>query len=366
MKVDIITLHYINHYGSLLQTYATCKAFERMGVEAEVIDYIRPNADEKLQMQAALAAKNYKRRSIKGVLFELLKRIENKKRKDFSDRFINKYVTMTRRYKNYDDLKNNPPIADIYCTGSDQTWNSDYNGGLLPAYFLDFAPEGKKRIGYSVSIGMPEFPEAEYEQTKSYIHKYNAISVRENSALKLIQEMGYRNVTHILDPTLVLDKEDWEPLISSRLIKDKYILIYKLNTIPEIEQFAERLAKQTGYRIVRMSYYLNHFKYKGKMIYSPEVEEFLSLISNAEYVITDSFHCLAFSINFEKEFFAFYPGQYSSRLRSLIELIDTKDRVVINLDNMINLNEKINYVEVKKIIDKERQKAIGFLEQCIN
>ena len=91
MKVDIITLHYINHYGSLLQTYATCKAFEKLGIEAEIVDYIRPNADEQIQMEAALAAKNYSHRSVKGFLFILSKKIENKKRKAFSERFMKKY-----------------------------------------------------------------------------------------------------------------------------------------------------------------------------------------------------------------------------------------------------------------------------------
>lgn len=364
MKVDIITLHYINHYGSLLQTYATCKAFEKLGIEAEVVDYIRPNADERIQMDAALTAKNYKRESIKGFLFEISKKIENKKRREFSERFLKQYVPMTRHYKNYEDLKQNPPVADIYCTGSDQTWNSEYNGGLLPAYFLDFAPEGKKRIGYAVSIGMSKFPENEYEQVKSYIYKYDAISVRENSAKKIIEDMGYRNVTQILDPTLVLSEEDWKPLVTKRMIKEKYIVIYKLNTIPEIEAFAERLAEVTGYCIVRMSYYLNHFKYKGKMVYSPDVEEFLSLIYNAEYVLTDSFHCLAFSINFGKEFLVFYPGMYSTRLRSLLELTGTTDRVVNNSDIDIKTLERIDYSKVNEILNCERNKAIRYLQEC--
>ena len=364
MKADIITLHYINHYGSLLQTYATTRMFEKMGFEAEIIDYIRPNAQEKELIRAGLESKGYGKNVLKKAGFVISKKIENKKRKEFSERFLKKNVRMTRLFVDYYDLKKNPPEADVYVTGSDQTWNSDYNGGILPAYYLDFAPEGKKRIGYSVSIGMPEIPAAEQEQTREYVMKYSAISVRENTAKQLLETLGYKNVTHILDPTLVLNRDDWMPMVAKRMIKGKYIIIYKLNPSPELEEFAVKLAEETGCQIVRMSYYLNHLKLRGKMIYSPEVEEFLSLIYHADYVLTDSFHCLAFSINFGKEFFAFYPGKYSTRLRSLLELTNTTDRVITDTSKY-NL-APIDYEYVNMVLIKEREKAAEFIRKnCI-
>ena len=95
-----------------------------------------------------------------------------------------------------------------------------------------------------------------------------------------------------------------------------------------MEAYAKELSEKTGCKIVRMSYYLNHFRCQGKMIYTPKVEEFLSLINYADYVITDSFHCTAFSLNFHKEFFIFYPGKYSTRLQSILELTGTTHRVM--------------------------------------
>lgn len=359
MKVHIITLHYINHYGSLLQSYATCKAFAKLGLEPEIIDYQRPNSDEKEQLKSALKVRGYKPFSLKGILFSMVKKIENRKTKKFSDEFRDKYVPMTRHYKDYKDLKCNPPMGDIYVTGSDQTWNSEYNGGVLPAYYLDFAPEGKKRLGYSVSIGMSEIPENERDQTREYINKYAAISVRENTAKTIIEDLDYSNVTHILDPTLVLDQNDWKPLIAERMVKEKYIVIYKLNSTPEIEEFARQLSKDTGYKIVRMSYYINHLREQGKMFYSPSVEEFLSLIYHAEYVITDSFHCLAFSLNFEKEFFTIFPGKYNDRLNSLMELTNTQDRLVT--DPKVYCREAIDYDYVNDVLKKERDKAMSFI-----
>ncbi|WP_027621759.1 polysaccharide pyruvyl transferase family protein [Acetivibrio clariflavus] len=361
MKISIITLHYIQHYGSLLQTYATQKAFEKAGMEAEIIDYIRPNATEEAITKDALQKKGFEKNFIKKAAFLWAKKIENKKRREFSNDFISKYLHMTRRYKDYEDLKNNPPEADIYCTGSDQTWNSDYNGGILPAYFLEFAPAGKKRIGYAVSIGKDKLDPEEVEETARLVKKYDAISVREQSAKKIVEDLGFPEVQHILDPTLVLDKHDWEPLIAPRMVKEKYIIIYKLNDNPDLEAFAKKLSEKTGCKIVRMSYYLNHFKYQGKMIYSPSVEGFLSLINYAEYVITDSFHCLAFSLNFHKDFFVVYPKKYSTRLESLLTLTNTKDRVV---KNGVCESKGIDYDYVDKVFGIERKKVFDFIEKC--
>lgn len=359
MKIEIITLHYINHYGSLLQTYATCRAFAKMGFEPEIIDYVRPNADERIQLEESLKRKGYKKYSLKGIAFSVSKKIENRKRRKFSTRFLKKYVPMTRTYKNYDDLVENYPVADIYVTGSDQTWNSDYNGGVLPAYYLDFAPEGCKKIGYSVSIGMEEFHKEELEQIKKYVMQYDAISVREYSAKKMLEDIGYKKVTHILDPTLVLNIDDWKPLIAKRLVNEKYVVIYRLNNDSQLEEFAEKLAKEKGYKLVRMSYYLSHLREKGKMFYCSEVEEFLSLIYYAEHIVTDSFHCVAFSLNFNKDFFAFYPQKYSTRIKSVLELTETTHRAVGSPEFS---KRKINYKRVNDVLEKERDKVKCFIE----
>ena len=111
-----------------------------------------------------------------------------------------------------------------------------------------------------------------------------------------------------------------------------------MNPNDKLEKFAEKLAKEKNCKIIRVSYYLNHFKDQGKMKYSPSVEAFLSLIYNAESVITDSFHCVAFSLNFNKDFYAFYPGKYSTRISScLLYTSDYKTKVNELQKRMIGL-----------------------------
>ena len=172
--------------------------------------------------------------------------------------------------------------------------------------------------------------------------------------------MGCQNVEQILDPTLVLNEKDWKPLVASRMIKEKYIIIYRLNSCPRMEEFAQNLARKTGCRIVRMSYYVTHFASKGKMVFMPTVEQFLSLIYYADYVITDSFHCTAFSLNFNKEFFTFYPGKYSARLQSILTLTGTENRA--EPQNVDNLKE-IDYTSVNEVLNKERNRATAFIKK---
>lgn len=361
MKIDIITLHYIRNYGSVLQTYATQAKFVSMGYEAEIIDYIRPNAEDKSMIEQGFEKKNL--HGIKKLLYIGLKKFEFSKRNRVCINFLNKYCKFTRRYKDYNDLKSDPPAADMYCTGSDQTWNAEYNGGVLPAYFLDFVPEDKTKIGYAVSIGRSSISKEEELEILPYIKTYKAISVREDSAKQILQNMGYHNVEHILDPTLVLNKDDWKPMVEPRLINEKYVLIYRLNNCPRLEKFAQELSKKTGCKVVRMSYYVTHFASKGKMVFMPTVEQFLSLIYYADYVITDSFHCTAFSLNFNKEFFVFYPGKYSSRLQSVLALTGTVDRAERKDTDSL---KPIDYRHVNEVLERERKKATAFIKMYCN
>lgn len=364
-KIEVITLHYIKNYGSVLQTYATQRKFELMGCKCEVIDYIRPNAEEKEELKNGLGKKKFGSNKLKKYVYIAVKKLENKKKNKIFNEFLDKYIHLSKHYSSYDELKNNPPEGDIYCTGSDQTWNSEYNGGILPAYYLQFAPKGKKRIGYAVSIGMDEIPQDEVDIFREYVSEYDAISVREDSAKKILDSFGIANVQHILDPTLILSKDEWKPLITPRIFSEKYILIYKLNDNKLMEEYAKYLKKTTGCKIIRMSYYLNHYKYNGKMVYTPKVESFLSLINYADYILTDSFHCTAFSLNFEKEFFVFQPGKYNSRIQSILKLTKTEHRLINSLEQII---EDIDYDNVRDILNGERKKATNFIKEncCID
>ena len=348
-KAAVITLHYIRNYGSVLQTFATQYMFEKLGYSVEIIDYIRPNM------------RNDGRKKAGGnILRNVVYTVENWFINRVCTAFLQKYVHLTRNYEDYQALAAEPPGADVYITGSDQTWNSEYNGGVLPAYYLDFAPGGCKRIGYSVSIGMNNFPDEEKAQIKSYIEKYDAVSVRDKRAKYLLKDLGYQNVEQVIDPTLALSREDWCPLFSKKMIRGKYILIYKLNRNPLLEEYAKKLAKETGCKIVRVTYWLSNLFHGGKGIFCPNVGAFLSLIDNAEYVLTDSFHCTAFSLNFHKNIYVFYPGKYSSRLQSVLELTGTEHRVI---RDTAERPDEIDFSHVDDVLLRERSRIVAFMKE---
>lgn len=358
MKIAIITLHYIRNYGSVLQTYATQRALEAWGFDSEIIDYTRPNAEAGAIIAAGLQRKNL--RGLRKLGYTTLKKIENIRRSRVCRDFLRQHCRFTRPYPTAEALKAEPPIADIYCTGSDQVWNSEHNGGLLGAYFLDFAPAGARKISLASSIGMDAIKEAERPAMAEYLRQYRAVSVREDRAVTRLQELGI-SACQLTDPCFWLPREDWEQLAAPRNIQGDYILIYRLTSNSASERFAEKLAEQTGLPIVRVSYYLTHLALPGRMVYTPAVEDFLSLIRHASYVITDSFHGTAFSLIFGREFYAFSPKRYTSRLDSILTLTGTAHR--LNLCTPED-SAPIDYAKVEDILAREQLKARDFLRRA--
>lgn len=270
-----------------------------------------------------------------------------------------------QKYYSIDELQKNPPKADIYCTGSDQTWNSDYNGGILTPYFLEYAPEKKPRIAYSASFGKEKLADWEVEDTKKLLQKYSAISIREKSGIDILNNLGLEGI-HLLDPTLALSPDEWKPITSKSLFDEKYILIYQLNKSKDFDLYVKKFAKVKGIPLVRIAFFPEQVLQPGKMIYIPSVEDFLSLFYYAEFVITDSFHGTAFSINFNKEFAVIYPPRYSTRLLSILQLTGLENRIVTDHNDFSCLNKKIDYQKVNTILKEERNKVKVFLLDALN
>ena len=147
--------------------------------------------------------------------------------------------------------------------------------------------------------------------------------------------------------------------------KDKYILIYNLNRNKKIDNYAKTLAKKTGLKVRYISYQIHEFYKNGKMFCNSKVEDFLSLIDNAQYVITDSFHATAFSLNFNKEFVIVYPGKYSTRLQSILEILGLTNRVAKDENDMSVIENIINYETVNAILNEERSRSIEWLRKAL-
>lgn len=367
MTVSLITLHNVKNYGSVLQAYATQTLFQALGARVELVDFYRWDLVDKAYLLSELKKSKWNKNIITRLIYIAVKGPSVMRKLKVFRTFIEKHLCLThKQYYSFDDLQNALPYADIYCTGSDQVWNSTYNGGVLPPFFLEYAPAGKRRIAFSASIGKDALEDWEKEETRKLLKKYDAISVREESAVEILKQLGVGSVC-ILDPTLMLTGEHWKLLF--RRVKPKkrgYVFLYFLDQKnKEAYRLAKKLADSKNIRLICFSHGYHRFMKPGRMACYPWVEEFLALIGNAQYVLTDSFHGTAFSINFNTRFNVIYPDRFESRLRSILEITGLEDRVLNNYEDLEAFDRPIDYRSVEGKLNKEREKGMRFLIEAL-
>lgn len=371
-KVSLITLQYINNYGSVLQTYASQLYLESKGCEVEVVNYTRENCrfdNLKKSMKNHYRSKGafFRLPFVSDLLAMRWKHLHLKRNKEF-ERFRDGHICLSNEYLSVQELFAAPPAADVYCVGSDQVWNYLYNDGVLPEYFLRYAPNGKRKFALSSSIGLDEVTDASCgELIKEYLEDFCLVTVRENRAKTILDNLGVENCHQILDPTLLISKEMWISKLGLKRIRDyKYVLVYQLNPCKEMDIFAEDIAKEKGCKLIVISNNIRLSIPGAEIIDNPAVEQFLSLILFAECVVTDSFHGTAFSINFNKEFFSWLPGAYSTRLTSVLEFIGHKERSFTENDERWKNIRPIDYSCVNCILEKHREQADVLIEEVLS
>ena len=367
-RVSLITLQYINNYGSVLQTYASQMYLENKGCSVEIVNYTRENCrfeNLKRNMKAY-----YKQ---KGLLFSLpyisdllVYRWEKLhiKRNEVFEKFKKDKIHLSKEYNSSDDLFKSPPKANYYCVGSDQVWNYIYNDGVLPEYFLQYVPKGCVKFSLSSSFGIDKLENPEIGKLiKKYLNDFLLITVRENTGKKILQELGINNCYQILDPTLLISKDLW---ISTLDLKNsrhyEYLLVYQLNPSKEMEKFAEQIAKKNKCKLIVISNNIRMSIKEAEIIANPTIEEFLELVLYARYVVTDSFHGTAFSLNFNRDFFSWLPNKYSTRLMSILEMLDLKDRAFVQNEKRWISLAPIDYQKVNNILESERRKVDHLIE----
>lgn len=364
MKVANITLHAINNYGSVFQSLATERLFEQLGCEVETIDYIRETAQCNTIWKILRYGGPGWKIKIKQIVLHFMPQSENK-RKEVLDSFREKHLHLsTIKYRSDQDLLDNVPEADIYCTGSDQTWNTEIQHGVPRAYFLSFVPEGKRRIAFSASFGIPKLPERDKAEASELLSKYFAISVREKSGLDILHDLGFNNAVQVLDPTLVVGADFWASLAAPRMISQEYILVYQLNNNSTFVKYVNEFATRKGLHIVHVR---SHKEAIHNCTYIPDCtpEQLLSLFKYSSYVITDSFHATVFSLMFHCNFLNIYPPKFPTRLESILQLTGLQNRHITDFSRFDYADNPINYSKVDAILEAERQKSLNFLKRAI-
>lgn len=352
----VITLHQVCNYGTQLQAYATQEKLRQYFDDVVFIDYRR--ADTYGRGLLHTFAKGNPARAL--AIMPTLMRWNQ-----VFGRFRKQHLNLTKKtYYSEADFADFQDCADVYIAGSDQVWNSGWNQGVIPAMYLSFAPEEKPKYAYASSFGRPVLSEQEVEDSQQYIDRFDAISVREESGVTILKEQyHYNNVRRILDPTLAMTSDFWRSVSPSRRIKDDYILIYNLNRSTEFDQYAVELSKRTGLPIYRFCTRYDQILRPGKSLIIPDIFDFVSLVDNATYVLTDSFHATAFSMNMNTEPICIYPEKYSGRLSEFLRLVDAEQRHVRDCTDFDVINRHVDFNVVNDILDDERQHVDEFLTQ---
>lgn len=369
MKIGILTLWLgVDNYGQQLQIYALQQFLRNHGHDAYLIRYayqtdiLSSTPESKYKKIAKKAVKALNPVKLASYFsskkkFDELRKINAEHPRGFEE-FRKKYVHMSEvYYKTYEELKSNPPDADAYIVGSDQVWNPnclnpnlEKGRNLMNTFFLNFGKEEALRMGYAASWGVKSLPDDWRQAISPLLKKFNYIGVREKSGIKVCEDCGYKasesheGASWVCDPTLLLTAEQWREWYrkeysethsaSEPSAKKPYILFYYLNNgsnfnIKALYDFAKN--KNLEVKYVSGNSHVD----KYEKVY-PTNDEWLKLIDEAEYVITDSFHGSVFSVLFHKQFAAMSlqgaRAGMNERLSSLFELCHMEPRLIANCD----------------------------------
>lgn len=387
MKVGIITIHNSPNYGASLQSFALYKFLELHGYNVEIIDLHRPYYDDYVVSKKYVpynhTAKGFKRklfdelkkifklgRNVPQVKEKVTNAISEKKFKDF-----NAQIRLSKPFCSIDALYNNPPIYDVYITGSDQVWNPTQNYCLEP-YFLTFVKNNNARkISYASSIGIEYLLPKERKDFKRWLSSYNNISVREKTAQKLLSEFVSQSIDVVADPTFLLGINYWKNMAKQvKILERNYILLFTLSIDEGMIDYAMALSHESGKKLIVLHQKLTAEYAIGRfnVVNDAGPIDFLGYIANADFVLTDSFHCTVFSLILGVDNFYAYISSFNKRGSRIIDLL-TK----FGLDNHVLQGElnrsysdldsfKINKHNVVTCFTHEQIQSQKYLIEAIN
>ena len=359
-KIGIVTFSWAHNYGALLQTYALQEKIKTTN-KVEIINYVEKEEEE--QYRPKILSKNIKS-TIKNIIF-FPKRV---KRYNKFNKFIKRYINLSKKYTSSNALKADAPNCDVYITGSDQVWNPEITRGLSDIYTLNFGKTDIRRISYAASVGDARQIEKNKDEFVKKLEIIDRISVREEDAKIKLENIMSKKIDVVLDPTLLLNKEQWDKKIGSpKKQKEKYILAYVVEEDIEYNKIVNYLSEKTGLKVIHFERRKNKYNNVLKTAYTNDPFEFVNLIKNAEYVVATSFHATVFSIIYNKKFFIIPHKKTGARVINLLDKLDIKGRNFDNFDEFknVNYNSDINWEEVNKRLEEERKKSIDWLKNAI-
>lgn len=377
-KIGIITILNVNNYGAELQAFALHHKLKLLGYQNEIINYLfYKNPKYRNELKAKPLFKQTPISKLKEFVLKWIDKysiftnpgIAKVRAKRFSE-FHGMYTKTSKVYHSYSELYDATHDYDTFIVGSDQVWNPNNHTNIEP-YYLTFAPEKAKKISYASSFGVGSISKAYHQTYKGLFNNLDFISTREVDGVKLIKDITGKDAIHVVDPTLLLTKQEWEKILVPYESSEPYILMFVFKNSKYVLDLALHLQQQTGYKIIRVCKNEMRVEPDSKIINIRDMgpREFLGLYQKAAIVLTTSFHGSIFSLIFEKPFYTITPGSKNnnSRQQSLLAMVGLEDRLIEEGAPFPDIRVmEISYETVKSILEHKRVDSIQFLQEAIN
>lgn len=371
MKIGIITFHASNNCGSMLQSYALQQTLNKMEYKNEIIDF----SNEAQQHMYALLRRP---QNFHDVLYnaatlayyKLFKRHFN----DYKS-FIKEFLTLGYKSYSYNkELEELNSVYDVFITGSDQVWNPSCPDAD-DAYYLNFV-EGKKKIAYAPSFGATSIVDKveNSQKYKKYIDDFDAVSIRENNGAKWIKELTGREVPVLVDPTLLLSKDEYEALAEGvEIPQEKYIFYYAFKYSDEVNKVVKTISEEYDmpvYILDAKNWVKKAKQYGFKVTKGSGPKTFIKFLFGAELVLTTSFHGTVFSIIGNKKFWFIDSSMHNAdddRAQTLLDMFGLTCRMKTG-DKILedDIMKPVDYTDVDKKMKDRKEQACDFLKKALS
>lgn len=376
-KTGILTLYYNNiNYGGLLQAFALPFVIQKyIGIPAEQIRYSQQNTDTDL-----CTSKNKKSLSIYQLGINFFSALTSNKRSIRKESFLEfmNDIPHSRNIYSHETIQQCNSNYEMFICGGDQIWNGEMVGEHLDVYTLQFVNQGQKKIAYSPSVAISHMSKQVEDCLGKGLLGIDRISVREKRSLDILKRLSDKKIEVVVDPVLLLNKSEWIEQSKPTKINGKYILCYLLGDSITQRKAVEIISKRLKLRIVTFPHIVHNDVRKCDLFfgdikdYTSGPRQFLDLINNAEFVITDSFHACVFSMIFETPFMVFERNKIgekenmNSRIYDFLEEYHLENQLV-NVEKAMNLSRipEVDYSFAHEHWFHRRNDSIEYLTRAL-
>lgn len=338
MRIGILTFNHSRNYGAMLQAYA-------------LQSYLRDHNIDALHIR--IKGSKVQNKSIKDVIRKVIKHQSYRAYQEFSNRIL--YYPGEYDETNSDQLNDS---FDVFMSGSDQVWN--VTNGMNPMFFQSFV---RKRIkaSYAASIGIEKIPDKLISPVRNELETFDFISVREKTAKMILDGILSKSVSRVVDPVFLLSKVQWDLICGPRIEKSKYVFVYGTQMTEHLTGIATSIAQKYNLNICSV------YPMKGAKSLDSRIgpAEFVNYVKNAEYVVTTSFHCTAFSLIYERPLIEILHSTTGSRAADLLDMVGMKEYCVWKETSDIS-KMYWDYTEARSLLSTAIKESQEYLQKIIN